>query len=236
MNQIKMRHVVLLAVLLFGCQIYAQQGTPLNVKVVKSKGKASIIKIPDNYPGELKPGSYTLVSTSDTELGITEESRGNSISFSFETDISKQVTKTSLADVSTDIKSMTTNFFYGWNAKVFEYGPFLSYSFKTAGASDSKTMSGGLFADWNILANNGENNWVPGVRLLAGIGQVDNSALKEAYSSDLMQAGFILKYFHFQSSFAVTGEIAMKIENYKPTGSEVKTTSQIARIGIINYF
>lgn len=231
-----MRHVILLAVFVFGRLVYALQSTPLNIKVIKSKGKASIIKIPDNYPGELKPGSYTLVASTETVAGIGEESRANSISFSFETDFAKQVTKTPLTETSTDIKSMTANFFYGWNSKVFEYGPFLSYSFQTVGPSDTKAIAGGLFADWNFMSNNGENNWIPGLRLLAGVGQIDNSALKAAYSSDLIQAGLILKYFYFQSAFAVTGEVAMKIENYKPTGSEVKTTSTVARIGIINYF
>ncbi len=241
MEQFKMRHVILVVVFLVGRLVLAQASSGINVKVVKSKGKASIIKLPDTYSGELQPGLYTIAPATGTDATITEDSRGNSLSFSFESDFAKQVTKTTVAglpatETTVDIKSLTANFFYGWNSQTFEYGPFLSYSFVTIGPSDTKAISAGLFADWNFISNNGQNNWIPGLRILGGAGQIDNSALKEAYGLSLVQAGLILKYFYFQSSFAITAEAAMKIEDSKPTGAEVKTTSTVARIGIINYF
>lgn len=236
MSNLKLVLLTLLTVILSNPYAHSQVTSPVKIRVTKSKGKDSLIRVSNSYVGELPPGLYTLSPSGPDDSTIAEDSRDKLISFSFESDFSSTTTTQNKVDTKVDTKQLSANFTYGWNKKRYEYGPFLNYSFLTFGTSDSKALSAGLFFDWNFIPNVEVKSWVPGVRVLAGIGQVDNSGLAKAYGSSVVQVGFITKYFYLHSGFAITGELAMKMESASPENTQIKSTSTIGRLGIINYF
>jgi hypothetical protein len=236
MTNLKLAQTVSIVILLASFLSNAQIASPVKVRVIKSKGKTSLVRIPNSYNGELPVGVYNLTAVAEADNTITEDPRDRLVSISFESTFSSRTTTVGTTETKTDTKSMAANLTYGWNKKSFEFGPFLNYEFQTEGALDAKALSAGLFVDWNFIPNVEGKSWVPGLRLLAGLGQVDNSALAKAYSSTLTQAGLVVKYFNFHSSFAVTGEIALRMESASPENSKIKSTTTLARLGLINYF
>lgn len=209
---------------------------PLKVKVVKSQGKSSLIKVSNNQPGDLPIGFYTLTPITDASVQVDDDPRDKSISFSLEGSSLTKSSTTGTTETKIESKQFSSNFNYGWNKKRFEYGPYINYSFSTEGTFDSKRLMTGLFLDWNFTPNVEGKKWIPGLRLQAGVGQEDNSGLPKSYSLTSMQFGFILKYFSFQSDFAVFGEIAASSDSASLDTTTIKTSGSIARLGIINYF
>lgn len=208
------------------------------VKLVKSKGKKSLVVVTERLEEELPPGTYVL-SKSNTTKPVTEayfESRNNSISGSLSSEMLKVTTKTNSSETSADVKTFDANLTYGWNFTDYEFGPFIAYSFQTQGESDVKTLTGGAFFDWNFVSNLESSNYVPGLRLQVGAGQVDNSGLNEAYNVNIIQAGLFVKCFFLSSNLAFVPELAYKSSTANPNNSTIQTTGTLFRLGIINYF
>lgn len=215
---------------------FSEVTTPVKIRVIKSKGKEALIRVSNLFPGELPPGIYILSPGNNADVSTTEEKRDHSISANLESGFYNTSTTISKIETKVDVKSMNLNLTYGWNKKAYEFGPFLSYNFQTVGSSDNKSLSTGMFFDWNFVKNTEDKTWVPGLRVLAGIGQIDNSGIKSGYSSNILQIGLVAKYFYLQANQAITAEIAYRSENAKPENMEIKTSGTLTRIGIINYF
>lgn len=215
----------------------AEDDQPIVVKVIRSKGKNSLIRVSNRYKGSLPSGVYRLVKGKEEPTDKAEkEPRNHSLSGSINTGLFKSTTKTSSTETTADQKNLDVNLTYGWNKEKFEFGPFASYSFTTTGSVDQSTMVLGLFADWNFRPNNEDHEWIPGLRLQAGYGQEDNSSLSKAYNVTEAQLGVFLKAFALNPSLALVPEIAYKMKIGKPEGSTVTTSGPLARLGVVGYF
>lgn len=218
-----------LVILVTNSVSHAQQ-----LNVIQVKGNRAIVEI---QTGEkLKVGESYAVGKVDGEVIMepVETKKGNR-NYLVGMDLTFSNTKDDTANATTQIEFDGTIKF-GWNKRIYEYGPLVSLDYKKNGSLKPEYTFGiGAFGSYNFQPNN------IGTELIFS-GDLDlqykltNTPSGDSYNAMSFTVGPFVKWFGVSDDHCVRGGLVFAWNHSSPATSDVTTTGLKAVIGLSTYF
>lgn len=220
---------ILLASIFTAGALWSSPALAQKIMVKKVKGKQAVIEFSGRA---LKAGQSYEVSQDvfeDPSLDAGERNYLVSVSFSLLN------TKSDAANSEND-----TDIFFsgrlGWNLGNFEWGPLVSLTSDTNGATTSTIYQLGGFADYNMITNSPGEIFIYG---LGGTGSWGQRQTSGASALDLLEMfmGPYVKWFPTGNSVGFRFDLGyIYIRQSGGIGSEITTTGLATTAGITAYF
>ena len=145
-------------------------------------------------------------------------------------------TKADGAAEAAKVDTVDASVTYGWNKERFEYGALLGYRFEKYAASDVRTIELGGILDFNLAPNVIENDMIFGGRLVATIGDEDNSSQSAGARAIRIEPGAFVKWFGLSTNLAATATLSYRMKSVSYESSKSTTSGIVGRIGLQAYF
>lgn len=212
-------------------------GEPPAIKVIKVKGnRAVVIFSKKRLP--LRQGMVgNVVDAASSRAEMTEMEPPSKKNFiGLEGGFSMLKSKVDGVAGESKADRLDLSLIYGWNTGRFEFGPLVNFSFEKQTSFDTKTIELGGQFDYNINKNDFQNSFVYSARVVAAVGQQDNSAQSKAADTLRLEPGFVVKWFGLDSNLATLASLSYRLQEVKLDSAKTETNGLVARLGIQTYF
>lgn len=181
--------------LAFGFSAYPQQA-----KVLKAGGRRALIELPSG--SSLKAGQTIQVGGS-RDHGVSTQSRENIVGGGAHI---SSIRKSGGSSSSTNTRIAVSGQ-YGWNKKMYEYGPLATLAYTSGSGPATTAISVGGFYDYNLTPNQ------PGIGMLYGVGGTAELGFSKGGGSTSntfeVFAGGNVKWWPLGTNVAVRGDIGL---------------------------
>lgn len=208
------------------CLILSSTAFAQKIRVLKAKGNQAVVE----FSGDsLQPGNaYELTSESFFEAAAS--SRNYVINFNF-----------NLNNLSSDAAGISNETDFnlaaqiGWNRRIFEFGPLVSFTSVGNTTNTTTTLQIGVFGDFNMLPNIPGEPFIYGVGGSFRIGQLDSGAGAKTDTMGFFVGPFA-KWFPTSGPLGFRADFGYAYQKNSGGTGDTTATGLSANAGIIGYF